>query len=161
MGDIDFSLLDNRAQVYDSFVQMESGGNMYKFESLQTSEPKFNWPNTDRISSDGRLFLTPQISKHTYSQRIVLTTSEVDTTVIPTNPETISWFIYQKELRNPVTATIAITYYAKKANKNMKLMFDYEVEGIDMPRMNEDGDVFVDTVGRIIPLSISFTRDAD
>jgi len=162
MADFDFNLLDDRAQVYDSFVELKSGGDFYRFKSLQSSEPKFVWPNIDRIGDDGTLALTPDISKHRYDQRIVLTTSEVDTVHPPTNTRTISYFIYQRDvLRNLVTASVSIVYVAKDAPSlpNMRLDFDYVIEEIGTPRINGDGDVFVDTAGRIIPGTIQFIRD--
>ena len=163
MVDSDRSLLVDRAQVYDSFVQIISGANRLRLKSLQSSEPEFNWPNLDRISDDGQLFLTPEISQHRYTQRIVLTTSEVDTdSGPPTDVNTISFYINQKELRNSVQVAVSCVSFAKDetdAEKTMRLDFTYELERISQPRINEDGDVFVDTEGRILPGTIAYIRD--
>ena len=161
MADIDRSLLVDRAQVYDSFVQIISGGNRLRLKSLQSSEPEFNWPNLDRISDDGQLFLTPEISQHRYTQRIVLTTSEVDTASPSTDINTISFYIKEKELRNSVQVEVSCVSFAKDetdAEKTMRLNFTYELERISQPRINEDGDVFVDTEGRILPGTITYVR---
>lgn len=160
MADFNTSLLENRAQVYDSFIQLTDGANRYRFKSLQSSEPLFVFPNLDRISDDGQLFLTPEISQSRYTQRIVLTTTEVDTVDPPTDIKTISWFLYQKTLRNSVEAEVSIVYVAKDASSPnvMRLDFTYEVEDIGIPRINEEGDVFVDTEGRIKPETIKFVR---
>jgi len=162
MVDSDRSLLVDRAQVYDSFVQIISGANRLRLKSLQSSEPEFNWPNLDRISDDGQLFLTPEISQHRYTQRIVLTTSEVDTVSgPPTDVNTISFYINQKELRNSVQVAVSCVSFAKDetdAEKTMRLDFTYELERISQPRINEDGDVFVDTEGRILPGTITYIR---
>jgi len=40
----------------------------------------------------------------------------------------------------------------------MRLNFTYELEKISQPRINEDGDVFVDTEGRILPGTISYIK---
>lgn len=162
MVDSDRSLLVDRAQVYDSFVQIISGSNRLRLKSLQSSEPEFNWPNLDRISDDGQLFLTPEISQHRYTQRIVLTTDEVDTESPPTNVDTISFYINEKELRNSVQVAVSCVSFAKdevSADKTMRLNFTYELERISQPRINEDGDVFVDTEGRILPGTITYVRD--
>jgi len=163
MVDSDRSLLVDRAQVYDSFVQIISGANRLRLKSLQSSEPEFNWPNLDRISDDGQLFLTPEISQHRYTQRIVLTTSEVDTASNPsTDVNTISFYIQEKELRNSVKVAVSCVSFAKDetdAEKTMRLDFTYELERISQPRINEDGDVFVDTEGRILPGTITYVRD--
>ena len=45
------------------------------------------------------------------------------------------------------------------AEKTMRLDFTYELERISQPRINEDGDVFVDTEGRILPGTITYVRD--
>jgi len=162
MADDDRSLLVDRAQVYDSFVQIISGSDRLRLKSLQSSEPEFNWPNLDRISDDGQLFLTPEISQHRYTQRIVLTTSEVDTVSgPPTDVNTISFYINQKELRNSVQVAVSCVSFAKDetdAEKTMRLDFTYELERISQPRINEDGDVFVDTEGRILPGTITYIR---
>lgn len=162
MADFDTSLLVNRAQVYDSFLQITDGSNRYRLKSLQESEPLFLYPNLDRISDDGQLFLTPEISKSTYNQRMVLTTSEVDTASPPTDIKTLSWFLFQKEQRISVQVEVSIVYFAKdesSADKTMRLNFTYEMESFSTPRINEDGDVFIDTTGRILPNTISFIRD--
>jgi len=163
MVDVDRSSLANRAQVYDSFVQIISGSNKLRLKSLQSSEPEFNWPNMDRISDDGQLFLTPEISQHRYSQRIVLTTDEVSDNVDPSgDPDTISFYIQEKKLRNSVQVAVSCVSFAKESSetkKTMRLNFTYELEKIGQPRTNEDGDVFVDTAGRILPESISYIRE--
>ena len=162
MADIDRSLLVDRAQVYDSFVQIISGSDRLRLKSLQSSTPEFSWPNIDRISDDGQLFLTPEVSQHRYAQRIVLTTSEVDTESPPTDVNTISFYIQEKELRNSVQVEVSCVSFAKDetdAEKTMRLDFTYELEKISQPRVNEDGDVFVDTEGRILPGTITYVRD--
>lgn len=161
MTDFETSLLENRAQVYDSFVQLTDGANRYRLKSLQSSEPAFSYPNLDRISDAGELFLTPEVSQSRYTQRMVLTTSEVDTASPPTDIKTISWYIYQKEQRNSVQAEVSCVYVAKDAPSPnfMRLDFTYEIETFGTPRVNEDGDVFFDVEGRILPSTISFVRD--
>ena len=72
MVDFDTSLLVNRAQVYDSFLQLVSGVDRYRLKSLQSSQPDFIYPNMDRIDDDGALFLTPQVSQHIHNQTMVL-----------------------------------------------------------------------------------------
>lgn len=160
MTDFNSSLLENRAQVYDSFLQLTDGSNRYRLKSLQESEPIFLYPNLDRIADDGSLFLTPEVSKSTYNQRMVLTTSEVDTLSTPTDIKTLSWFLFQKEQRNSVQVEVSIVYAAKDAPSPniMRLNFTYEMESFSSPRINEDGDVFIDTTGRILPGTISFVR---
>jgi len=164
MVDVNRSQLVDRAQVYDSFVQIISDSNKLRLKSLQSSEPDFNWPNLDRISDDGALFLTPQVSQHRYIQRIVLTTDEVSTNADPSgDPDTISFYIKEKELRNSVQIAVSCVSFAKDASesqKTMRLDFTYELERISQPRINEDGDVFVDTEGRILPGTITYIRSS-
>jgi len=162
MVDVDRSLLSERAQVYDSFVQIISGVNKLRLKSSQSSEPDFNWPNLDRISDDGQLFLTPEVSQHRYIQRLVLTTDEVSDNADPSgDPDTISFYIQEKELRNSVQIAVSCVSFAKdssEAKNTMRLDFTYELERISQPRINEDGDVFVDTEGRILPGTITYIR---
>lgn len=161
MTDFDTSLLENRAQVYDSFLQLISGSDRYRLRSLQESEPSFIYPNLDRISDDGQLFLTPEVSKSIHNQTMILTISEVDTVEPPTDTKTISWFIFQKEQRNSVQVEVSCVYVAKDAPSPnvMRLNYTYEMEEFGLPRVNGDGDVFFETTGRILPGTISFVRD--
>jgi len=163
LTDFNSSLLENRAQVYDSFLQLISGSNRFRLKSLQSSEPLLVYPNLDRISDAGELFLTPEISKSTYNQTMVLTTSEVDTVTPPTDPNTISFYIAEKEKRNSVQVQVSCVFVAKdtaESNDTMRLDFTYELEQFGTIRVNEDGDVLIDTVGRILPGTISFVRAA-
>jgi len=163
LTDINTSLLENRVQVYDSFLQLIEGSNRFRLKSLQNSEPLFVFPNLDRISDAGELFLTPEVSKSTYNQTMVLTTSEVDTVSPPTDTKTISWFIFQKEQRNSVQVEVSCVFVAKEtseSNDTMRLNFTYEVEQFGTIRINEDGDIEIDTVGRILPGTISFIRSS-
>lgn len=162
MTDFNTSLLENRSQVYDSFLQLISGNDRFRLKSLQSSEPTFLFPNLDRISDAGELFLTPEISKSTYKQTMVLTTSEVDTVDPPTDTKTISWFIFQKEKRNSVQVQVSCVFVAKETSESkdtMRLNFTYELEEFGTIRINEEGDVEIDTSGRILPGTISFVRD--
>ena len=162
MTDFNSALLENRAQVYDSFLQLISGSNRFRLKSLQESRPFFVFPNLDRIADDGSLFLTPKVSQHVYNQTMVLTTSEVDTVSPPTDTKTISWFIFQKELRNSVQVEVSCVFVAKETTEpkdTMRLDFKYEIEQFGTIRVNEDGDVLIDTVGRILPGTISFVRN--
>jgi len=161
MVDFNSSLLENRAQVYDSFIQLTDGANRYRLKSLQSLEPAFSYPNIDRIADDGSLHLTPEVSKSRHTQTMVLTTSEVDTANPPTDIKTISWYIYQKEQRNSVQAEVSDVFVAKDAPSPnvMRLNYSYEIENFGTPRVNEDGDVFVNFEGRILPGTISFIRD--
>jgi len=162
LTDFNSSLLENRAQVYDSFLQLISGSNRFRLKSLQSSEPTFTYPNLDRISDAGELFLTPEISKHAYKQTMVLTTSEVDTVTPPTDPNTISFYIFEKEQRNSVQVQVSCVFVAKETEETkdtMRLNFTYELEEFGTIRINEEGDVEIDTSGRILPNTISFIRD--
>ncbi len=162
MTDFDTSLLENRAQVYDSFLQLTDGANLYRLKSLQSSQPSFIYPNLDRIADDGTLHLTPEVSKSVYEQTMLLTTSEVDTADPPTDTKTLSWFLNQKELRNSVQVEVSCVYEAKDAPSPnlMRLNFTYEMESFDLPRINEDGDIFVNTTGRILPGTLSFKLES-
>lgn len=162
MTDFNTSLLENRTQVYDSFLQLIDGVNRYRLKSLQSSQPDFIYPNLDRVSDDGQLFLTPQVSQHVHNQTMVLTTSEIDIASPPTDIKTISWYIYQKEQRNSVQVQVSCVYVAKETGvteDTMRLNYTYEIESFSLPRVNGDGDVFIDTTGRILPGTISFVRD--
>jgi len=163
MVDVDRSNLGDRAQVYDSFVEIISGSNRLRLKSLQESQPDFDWPNQDRIADDGKLFLTPRVSQSRYTQVIVLTTDEVSDDIDPSgDPDTLSFYINQKEARNSVQIDVSCVAFAKEsseAKKTMRLNFTYELEKISQPRINEDGDVFVNTEGRIIPGTISYLRE--
>lgn len=160
MADLESNALPDRVQVYDTFVQLTSGANNYKLKSLQLVDPEFVWPMIDRISTGGELFLTPEISQHIHNQQLVLTADEVDTVHPPTNERTISWFIHQKNLRKSVQVVTRIVFEAVDAasNKTLTMTYTYELLTLGLPRQNGEGDVFIDSTGRILPDTIQFIR---
>ena len=162
MVDFDSNLLTDTVQSYDSFIQIKSGGDRYRLKSLQSVDPQFVWPILDRVGDDGSLAFTPGVSQHKHNQQLILTASEVDTANPPTNTRTISYYIYQKNLRNSVQIDVSVVFVAKDVvtDNFLRLDYTYELEQIGIPRVNEDLDVVVDTVGRILPTSISFVRQA-
>ena len=162
MADLEMNDLADRVQVYDAFVQLVDGSNNYKLKSLQVADPQFVWPMLDRISTGGELFLTPEISQHIHNQQLILTADEVDTVTPATNKRTISFFIEQKNARKSVKIVTVIVYTAIDAttNKFLRLSYTYEVLSIGIPRVNGDGDVVVDTTGRILPSTVTFVRSS-
>ena len=162
MTDFDMSALADRSQAYDSFIQLKSGGDRYRLKSLQSVDPQFVWPILDRVGDDGSVAFTPGVSQHKHNIQLLLTADEVDTIHPPTNTRTLSYYIYQKELRNSVQIDVSVVFVAKDAstNKFLRLDYTYELEQIGIPRINDELDVLVDAVGRIVPGSISFVRQS-
>jgi len=160
MADFDFNSLVDRAQSFDSFVQLKSGADRYRYKSLDGITPLFNYPNLDRVADDGALYLTPQVSQNKVSLDLVLTADQVDTANPPTNTRTVSYFLYQKNLRNSVQVSVSTVYYAKDAstNKFLRLDFTFELEDVGIPRLNTDGDSLLKIGGRLLPTSMTFIR---
>src|ERR1700704_593763 len=103
MTDFNFNSLADRLQVYDTFVQLKSGSDRYRFKSLQRFEPIQRFPNLTRVADDGSFYLTQEVVNSELDLELVLTSDEVDTVDPPTNPRTISYYMYQKNvLRNHV-----------------------------------------------------------
>lgn len=162
MVDFDFNSLVDRAQSFDSFVQLKSGADRYRYKSLEGISPVFNFPNLDRIADDGTLFLTPQVSQNKVTLDLVLTADQVDTVHPPTNVRTVSYFLYQKNLRNSVQVSVSTVYFAKDAstNKFLRLDFTFELEDVGVPRLNADGDSLLKIGGRLLPTNMTFQRGA-
>jgi hypothetical protein len=153
MTDYNFNSLVDRVQVYDTFVQLISGSDKYRFKSLQKWEPIQRWPNLKRVSDDGSFFLNQEVTDSEVDIELVLTADEVDTVDPPTNARTLSYYQYQKNvLRNHVEIAVSTVYYAKDtaSNKYLRLNFTLELDSMSTPRINGDGDVAVILHGIII-----------
>jgi len=152
MTDFNFNQIPDRFQSFDSFVQLISGADKYRFKSLQDITVDFVWPNIERVADDGTLFLNQTVINHRVSFFLRLTVDEIDTANPPTNNRTISYYIYQKNLRNSVLVNVSNVYYAKDASSNKygRLNYTFEIESISIPRKNEEGDVGCDIIGRIL-----------
>lgn len=84
---------------------------------------------------------------------LILTSDEIDTANPPTNPRTISYYMYQKNvLRNHVEVAVSTVYYAKDtaSNKYLRFNFTFELENMSTPRINGDGDVSLNISGRVL-----------
>lgn len=153
MTDFNWNQLADRFQVLDSFAELISGSDKYRFKSLQEVNPTFLWPNIERVADDGTLYLNQTVMNHRIRMVLRLTADEVDTLNPPTsNTRTISYYIYQKNLRNSVMVNISNVYYAKDAssNKYARLNYTFEIEQIGMPRVIADGDIGCEIEGRLV-----------
>lgn len=157
MTDFDFNSQNDAAITLASFVQLQSGSDRYRFRSLQKIDPQEKWPNLVRVSDDGKVFLSQQAIDHDVDLEIALTADEVDTANPPTNTRTISYYQYQKKLRNHVLVQVSTVYFALDAasNKFLRFNFTFELDSIGMPRETGagDGSIHVTLHGKILEVS--------
>lgn len=157
MTDFNMNSQQDAALIYDSFVQLQSGSDRYRLKSLQKVDPQENWPNLVRVSDDAKVWLSQQAISHVVEIETTLTADEVDTANPPTNTRTISYYQYQKKLRNHVLVQVSTVYYAKDSSSNnfLRFNFTFELESIGMPRDTGagDGSVHVTLRGQILEVS--------
>ena len=146
--------MSGRAQVFDSLLQLQDqSGNTYRLKSLQELNIQFEWLNIDRYDDSGALALIRNGQNHTFTMDIVLTNDEADTVNPPTNQQTLSYWIYQKEINQVrVTATVIGKFLTQVAGPNnfINLIITIDINKIGFQRVREDGVVIIPVEGRVI-----------
>jgi len=153
MADTDYNLLTERFEVLDCFVQLISGANKLRLKTLQNVDPRFVWTHIERVSDDGKVFLNQQIAEHTVEMELRMTADEVDTASNPpTNVDTVSYYLYRKNLRNSVFLQVSQVMYAATSagNKYARLNYSFELLSFGVPRMLDEGDVGLPISGRVL-----------
>ncbi len=143
MTDFNFNDLPDRFQVLDSYLQLISGSDRYRWKSAQAFHPVFEQPKLVRISDEGLIYFNRQVTPNRMSFDLRLTADLVDTADPPSNNRTVSWYIYQMHLGNAVQIQVSNVYYAKDAstNKYARLNFTLDIDNISLPRVLQDGDI--------------------
>lgn len=151
MTDFNFNDLQDRFQVLDSYIQLISGSDRYRFKSAQAFDPIFDYPQLVRINDEGLIYFNRQVVPNRVTLDLRLTADLVDTADPPTNVRTVSYYIYQKHLGNSVQIQVSNVYYAKDASSNKygRLNFTFELDQISMPRRLEAGDIGLGLTGVI------------
>lgn len=153
MTNFNINQMSGRAQIFDSLVQLQDGsGNTYRLKSLQTLNALFEWLNIDKYDDAGALSLVRNGQNHTFDMEIVLTNDEADTVNPPTNQQTLSYWIYQKEISQVrVTATVIGKFLTQAAGPNnfVNLLITIDINKIGFQRVREDGVVIIPVSGRI------------
>ena len=146
--------MSGRAQVFDSLVQLQDiSGNTYRLKSLQELNIQFEWLNIDRYDDGGALALIRNGQNHEFTMDLVLTNDEADTVNPPTNQQTISYWIYQKEvLQQRVTATVIGKFLTQAPGPNnfVNLLVTIDINKIGFTRVREDGVIITPIEGRVI-----------
>lgn len=153
MTDYTMNELIDRYQVYDCFVQLQSGSDLYTLASLQKHDGEFEFPNFERVADDGTFYLNAQVPNHETEMDLILTVDEIDTVNPPTNTRTVSYYLYQKNLRNHVVIAVSLVMYAKDSsltNKYARLNYSFELTSFGIIRTNGEGDVVLPIKGRIL-----------
>lgn len=152
MADSDYNLLTERFEVLDCFAQLISGANKLRLKTLQSIDPEFVWTHLERVSDDGKVFLNQQIAESTVDLELRMTADEVDTASPPTNVDTVSYYLYRKNLRNSVFLQVSQVMYAATSagNKYARLNYSFEILSFGVPRILEEGDIGLPIKGRIL-----------
>lgn len=152
MTNFDFNNGPDRFQVLDSFAQLVSGSDLYRFRLAQGYNPILKYPQLVRIADDGTFWLNRQVMDARYEIDTRMTDDMADTATPPTNTRTISYYIYQKNQGNSVQLNISTVYVAKDSVSNKFVRFNctFELDTIEMPRILEDGDVGLHMEGIIL-----------
>src|SRR5574338_980888 len=152
MTEFDFNAGTDRMQVLDSWAQLISGSDKYRFKLLQSFDPLLKYPQLVRVADDGSFYLNRQVMDGRYTIDTRMSDDMADTASPPTNTKTVSYYIYQKNLGNSVQLQISNVYYSKdsSSNKYVRLNITFELDTIQIPRILEDGDVGLHMEGIIL-----------
>lgn len=121
MTDIDINQPDeqNRAESFEAFVQLQSEenpSNFLRLKSLQNVPVNFNFTDEDNYTDDGKLFLVKTGQNKTSTINLRLTADLIDDVDPPTNKDTISFWLREKEKGNRVTLTVRYIYLTKEGS---------------------------------------------
>jgi len=132
MADIDVNqpTETNRAEGFRAFVQLnslENPSNFLRLKSLQTVPLNFNFTDEDNYTDDGKLFLVKTGQNNTSTINLRLTPDLIDDVNPPTNQDTVSWWLREKELNNRVSLTVRYIYDTK-AGSDPKIRMEVTLE---------------------------------
>ena len=121
----------NRAESFNAFVQinsLENPSNYLRLKSLQTVPLNFNFTDEDNYTDDGKLFLVKTGQNNTSTINLRLTADLIDDVNPPTNEDTVSWWLREKEQGNRVTLTVRYIYLTKESSdEKIRLQVELEI----------------------------------
>jgi len=106
----------NRAEGFNAFVQLNSlnnPSNFLRLKSLQDVPVNFNFTDEDNYTDDGRLFLVKTGQNNVSTINLRLTADMIDDVDPPTDKDTISFWLREKEIGNRVSLTVRYIYNTK------------------------------------------------
>lgn len=121
MTDIDVNqpTEQNRAESFNAFVQFQSEENPSDFlrlKSLQNVPVNFNFTDEDNYTDDGKLFLVKTGQQNVSTINLRLTADRIDDVDPPTDKDTVSFWLREKELGNRVSLTVRYIYLTKQGS---------------------------------------------
>ena len=143
--------LENRAEVFDCFVQFMSGSNLYRLKHLQRASVTYSFPKSDVANDEGDKARARQLPSNRVGLDLNLTADDFDTVNPPTDEKTISWFLYKKFQKEDVTVVVKQVFVTKNSGNNyVRNDFDFDLEDIGIARNNGDGTVGLSIAGEIL-----------
>lgn len=98
--------LSDRAESFDAVVYLHTGNDRYRLKSIQPVTVQYRWLNEVRYDDQGNKALYRAGDDHSAVINLMLTADELDTAYPPTDPKTVSYWLYQKSQGFRVTLII-------------------------------------------------------
>ena len=153
MTDFTMNQMTDRAESFDAIIWLHVGGDRYRLKTEQLVTIQYRWLNEVRYDDNGNKQLFRAGDDHTFSVNLLLTSDEVDTASPPTDPKTISYWIYQKTIGQRVQLTIEQVFATKSSNNNqLHHTFLADVSGVGTARQ-VGGGIEIPIDGVILALS--------
>lgn len=150
MVDFDRNELAETSDVFDAFTEFEFGGDRYKFKGLQEMTVEYDFVDVDKYDTQGTLKLINAGQNHTWELRIPQTADLYDTANPPTDVKTLSYYIYQKNLKNRVLVNVRdVSVGESGSNPTVDHSFIGEFQKYRKERPEGGGDIQVVLSGRI------------
>jgi len=162
----DYNKPDYRATIWKGFVQFQDGAsNWWRLKEKQSMSTSFRFERSPHYTDAGRKYLDPNGYTHNFSITLKLTADMFEnvTNSAPTNTATISYWIYQNAVNNPVELVFVNTFEALAAPSasekfiHFKFKLDPNVFG-PIVNNNQTGSAEITISGEITEI-VTATRE--
>jgi len=154
MSSVDVNLMENLTQSFKAFVQFEdpdNPGDFFRMKSIQNVTVNYDYSDEDRYDDSGILTLVRTGQAHNAAINLILTSGEIDTVDPPTDKNTVSYWLFQKNIGNRVQIFVRETFISEPQSspETLRNEFTMDLQSIGTTR-NVGGAIELPIAGRIL-----------
>jgi len=154
MSSTDQNELTKLTQSFKAFVQFEdpdNPGDFFRMKSIQNVTISYDYTDEDRYDDAGVLTLVRSGQQHNAAINLILTSDEVDVVDPPTNKNTVSYWLFQKNIGNRVQIFVRETFISEPQTSPATLRneFTMDLQSVGTTR-NVGGAIELPIGGRIL-----------
>jgi len=156
MSSVDANKMENLTQSFKAFIQFEdpdNPGDFFRMKSIQNVTVNYDYTDEDRYDDSGILTLVRTGQGHNAAINLILTSGEIDTVDPPTNKNTVSYWLYQKNIGNRVQIFVRETFISEPQSspETLRNEFTMDLQSVGTTR-NVGGAIELPVSGRILDL---------